>query len=417
MKLPLENILFAALKIVVNQVLPIVILPYLMTRLGDHLFGLMIIAQTMSLFGVATVEYGFNLTGVRQVALVRGDRLALGRLYRDINLIKLLFCAICAVLLAVGVVIAVPDPEITLALGVGFLTVLGAALQPNWFFMGLERFKVITFTQVVGRAMCLLLIFRWVTGPGDYLAALLLFFLPTLVSGVIQILVAGRYFAGTDLSMHRFNAETLRAAVRDGFDIYVSQMAATLFASVNTLVVGWLVGAAESGRYAFAEKIMRGMAVLSTPVTETIFPRVVAGLSTDLEPTLCLLRRLLFAGVAVYLAAAVVMGVGFGTVAHAFGLAHTAQIGDLFQVMAIVPALIYANNLCGTQVALGLGHARAFRDVVMGSGVLLMAWSLLLVWQLGAQGAAWALLLGELGICLGMASLSVRVIGRFWIWR
>lgn len=417
MKLPLENILFAALKIVVNQVLPIVILPYLMKRLGDHLFGLMMIAQTISLFGVATVEYGFNLTGVRQVALVRGDRPALGRLYRDINLIKLVFCAACAVLLAVGVAVAAPDPEVTLALAVGFLTVLGAALQPNWFFMGVERFKVITFTQVSGRAACLLLVFVLVTGPGDYLAALLLFFLPTLVSGVIQILVAQRHFAGADLGRHRFEAATLRAAVRDGFDVYVSQMAATLFASVNTLVVGWLAGAAESGRYAFAEKIMRGVAVLSTPVTEAIFPRVVAGLSTDPEPTLRTLRRLLFAGLAVYLGAAGGLGVGFDAVVHALGLTRAAQIGDLFQVMAVVPALIYANNLCGTQVVLGLGHARAFRNVVMGSGVLLVGWSLLLVWRWGAPGAAWALLLGELGICLGMVALSVKVIGRFWIWR
>ncbi|MEY2874739.1 MAG: hypothetical protein RLZZ373_2110, partial [Pseudomonadota bacterium] len=88
MKLPLENILFSALKIVVNQILPIIILPYLMKRLGDHQFGLMMIAQTVSLFGVATVEYGFNLTGVRRVVMIGSNRLQLLHLFRDINLVK-----------------------------------------------------------------------------------------------------------------------------------------------------------------------------------------------------------------------------------------------------------------------------------------------------------------------------------------
>ncbi len=417
MNLPVENIIFSALKIGFNQILPIVILPYLMARLGDYLFGLIMIAQTVATFCVVTVEYGFNFTGVRQVALIKGDKRALVHLYRDINLVKLLFCAVCALLMAVVVAAVKPDPEITLALVISFMTVLGAALQPSWFFMGLERFKVITFAQVAGRASCLMLLFVVVIEPSDYIAALLLFFLPNLVSGVIQLFVANHYFSGADVSKHHFNVDSLVSAVRDGFDVYVSQMAATLFASVNTLVVGWFSGAAESGRYAFAEKIMRGVAGLSMPVTEAIFPRVVASLSTDFESTLSTLRRLLFAGVAIYLVAAVVLGVGFDEVVHLLGISRAAQIGDLFQVMAVVPALIYVNNLCGTQVVLGLGHARAFRNVVAGSGVLLVGWSLLLVSQWGASGAAWALLLGELGICLGMVVLSTKVIGRFWILR
>lgn len=419
MKIPIKNIFFSALKISINQVLPIVVLPYLMGRLGDYLFGVIMIAQTVAMFGVVTVEYGFNFTGVRQVALLKNDKRALGHLYRDINLVKLLFCAFCAMLVAAYIVFVKPDPEISLALVMSFITVLGAALQPSWFFMGLERFKVIAFAQVAGRAVCLMLLFVLVIEPSDYFVALLLFFLPALVSGAVQIFLANRYFFDIDINKHSFDVKSLVKVVCDGFDIYVSQIAATLFASVNTLVVGWFAGAAESGRYAFAEKIMRGVAVLSMPVTEAIFPRVVAGLRADAQSTLSTLRRLLFAGVAAYLAVAVVLSMSFDALIQMLGISRAAQgqIGDLFQVIAVVPALIYVNNLCGTQVVLGLGHARVFRNVVAGSGVLLVGWSLLLVSQWGALGAAWALLLGELGICLGMVVLSTKVIGRFWILR
>jgi len=375
------------------------------------------IAQTVAMFGVATVEYGFNFTGVRQVSLIKNDKQALGYLYRDINLVRLLFCAVCALLMAGGIAVAEPQPEITLAFAISFMTVLGAAMQPSWFFMGLERFKVIAFAQIASRAVCLVLLFFLVIDSSDYVSALVLFFLPAVVSGVVQIFFANRYFFDIDISGHGFNVRALINVVRDGFDVYVSQIAATLFASVNTLVVGWFAGAAESGRYAFAEKIMRGLAVLSGPVTEAIFPRVVAGLRTDAEATLSTLRCLLFAGVAVYLAVAAVLNVGFDAAIHMLGISRAAQIGDLFQVMAVVPALIYVNNLCGTQIALGLGYARDFRNVVTGSGLLLIGWSLSLVSQWGASGAAWALLLGEFGICLGMVILSTKVIGRFWFLR
>lgn len=417
MKLPLENILFAGLKIVINQVLPIVILPYLMKRLDAHLFGLMMIAQTVSLFGVATVEYGFNLTGVRQVALAGGDRLVLQGLYRDINLLKLIFCLGCALVLAVFCLVAAPPADLVLALACGFLTVLGAAVQPNWFFMGLEKFKDITFSQVISRAVCLLAIFVLVNRPQDYVLALVLFFLPTLLSGLIQRVLAGRFLAGVGSPMHRIGPGDLSRLAREGVDVYLSQLAATLFASVNTLVLGIFIGAAESGRYAFAEKIMRGVAVLSTPVTEAIFPRVVAGFDTHLETALVFLRRILLVGAVAYLVVAILSTLGFDTVVKLLALQRAADIRDVFAIIAIVPGLIFINNICGTQIVLGLGHARLFRNVILVSGFIAVLWSLVLVQILQVTGAAWALLLGEIGICAGMMWASFKVVGRAWLWR
>lgn len=417
MKLPLENILFSALKIVVNQILPIIILPYLMKRLGDHQFGLMMIAQTVSLFGVTTVEYGFNLTGVRRVVMVGSDRLQLLHLFRDINLVKLLFCAACVLLFCLFSLVSSAPADLVLAMACSFLTVLGAALQPNWFFMGLERFKVISLSQVAARAVCLLSLFFVVAGPQDYLPALVLFFLPTLLSAGIQLGFCRQFFSGVDTVTYRFRLENLVRCAVDGVDIYMGQMAATLFASVNTLVLGLVSGPADSGRYAFAEKIMRGLAVLSTPITEAIFPRVVAGLESNLPVALRFLRRILAWGAVAYAMGAVAAYFFFDAAMTLLALQRGSDIKQIFAVIAIVPALIFVNNICGTQVVLGLGHARLYRNVVLVSGLALVVWSAALVMAWGVQGAAWALLLGEIGICAGMVWASLKVVRYPWIWR
>jgi O-antigen/teichoic acid export membrane protein len=98
-------------------------------------------------------------------------------------------------------------------------------------------------------------------------------------------------------------------------------------------------------------------------------------------------------------------------------LQRGSDIKQIFAVIAIVPALIFVNNICGTQVVLGLGHARLFRNVVLVSGLALVAWSVALVMAWGVQGAAWALLLGEIGICAGMVWASLKVVRYPWIWR
>lgn len=417
MQLPLGNILFSALKIIVNQVLPIVILPYLLKKLGDFNFGLLMIAQTIALFGVTTVEYGFNLTGVRSVALVRQDPNRLLELYRDVNLVKLLFCLLCAVVLWFAQWLFSLDTDLCLAITAGFLMVLGSALQPNWFFMGMEWFRQISLVQIFSRATCLLLIFFLVQGEGDFLSALALFFAPTLLSGVLLLVAAQRHFSRFAAMSYRVDRPRLSRLVRDGVDVYLSQMAASLFSSTNTLVLGVLSGPVDSGRYALAEKLMRGVAVLSTPVTEALFPRVVAGLQADLHTGLAFLRRVVLVGGLVFSVVAVLSYVFFDFATERIGLSGGGQIKALFAVMAIVPGLIFLNNICGTQIVLGLGHARLFRNVVMVSGLSLVGCSWLFSWLWGAPGAAVALLTGEVVICVGMAWASVRVVGWNWFVR
>ena len=417
MQLPLGNILFSALKIIVNQVLPIVILPYLLKKLGDFNFGLLMIAQTIALFGVTTVEYGFNLTGVRSVALVRQDPARLLELYRDVNLVKLLFCLLCAVIFWLAQQFFPMDIDLCLAVAAGFLMVLGAALQPNWFFMGMEWFRQISLVQIFSRATCLLLIFFLVQSEDDFLSALALFFAPTLLSGALLLVAAQRHFSRGAAATYRVDQPRLSRLVRDGADVYLSQMAASLFSSTNTLVLGILSGPVDSGRYALAEKLMRGVAVLSTPVTEALFPRVVAGLKADLHTGLAFLRRVVLAGGLAFVLVAVLSCVFFDFATERIGLSGGGHIKELFAVMAIVPGLIFLNNICGTQIVLGLGHARLFRNVVMVSGLSLVGCSWLFSWLWGAPGAAVALLTGEVVICVGMAWASVRVVGWNWFVR
>src|SRR5690554_6037335 len=50
-----------------------------------------------------------------------------------------------------------------------FLTVIGQALFPVWFFQGLEEMRYITIINVVSKLLSVILIFIFVTSQGDYL--------------------------------------------------------------------------------------------------------------------------------------------------------------------------------------------------------------------------------------------------------
>jgi PST family polysaccharide transporter len=49
----------------VDQLLPLMVLPYLARTLGPANWGVFAIAQAFAIYGIVTVEYGFNFSGTR----------------------------------------------------------------------------------------------------------------------------------------------------------------------------------------------------------------------------------------------------------------------------------------------------------------------------------------------------------------
>ena len=56
-----------------NQLLPLIVIPYLARVLGPSGWGLVAFAQAFAMYGIITVEYGFEFSGTRAVARDRGQ--------------------------------------------------------------------------------------------------------------------------------------------------------------------------------------------------------------------------------------------------------------------------------------------------------------------------------------------------------
>ena len=64
----------------IDFILPLVLWPFLIKALGIETFGILSFVLAVSLYFGAFMQYGFNITAVRDVARVRGDRFKLSRI-------------------------------------------------------------------------------------------------------------------------------------------------------------------------------------------------------------------------------------------------------------------------------------------------------------------------------------------------
>ena len=88
----------------INQLLPIIVMPYLMVKLGAEGYGYVGFSLSVVQYLIIIVDFGFNLSATKRIAVVAGDRTALSRVFWNVVAAKLLLMLLTTLALFVLVV-------------------------------------------------------------------------------------------------------------------------------------------------------------------------------------------------------------------------------------------------------------------------------------------------------------------------
>ena len=390
-----------------NYVLPILVLPYLIRVLGVGNYGLIAIAQAFAQYFTIFTDYGFNLSATRRIAVAGGTQTdAVRRTFWGVLLIKgVLLLAGFALLL--GITAAVPSmASMRPAYLVAYLAVLGNVLFPVWYFQGVEKMKAISIITGLSRIVTVGSIFFLVHGPADTLRALALQASAPLLAGTLGFFVAAR--ANWQDAALPQRAE-LALLLREGWHLFVSTAAVTLYTNTNVFLVGMLGGAAQAGYFSAAEKIIRAAQGLLIPITQVLFPHVNGLVRQSREMAVRFIRKSLlsialptFAGSLVILLAAPLLA------RLAFGFANSSTNSTL-RWIAFIPFLVAVSNILGIQTMVVFGYEKAFSRILTAAGVFNVTLAWFLVRWKGAPGAGAAVLATEALITLAMLLFLQRV--------
>lgn len=412
---PFRNAALSGVRLLANQIIPLLALPFTLAMVGSEAFGMIVFTQAIAWYFVVLVEYGFNLTAVRAVAVGREDAHEVRRLLYDVLGSKLLL--LCVSLIAVVAISAaffgVSSGNTTFLL-IAMVLALGAALQPVWLFQGLQEFGLISVVQVSSRLACFGGVFIFVRNPGDAYLAQFLMALPYCVNAVVLLPVAIRRFGGPPRRRVKEWAAACVATLRDGFDVFVGQLSTTLFSSTTTVLSGAVLGVTFAGYYGIAERLIRGVAMLTTPISEALYPRLAgvlaSGSKSERRDAFALITKVLgVVGSALALAGAAIIATSdsIASVVSSEG-DGMREIATTLSWLAFIPLLIFINNIFGVQLLLGLGKKRLYRNAVLFSGLLIPALGMALPNILGFAGFPIALLVGELVLAFLTYWFAVR---------
>lgn len=386
-----------------NYLVPLFTFPYLARVLGPESYGLLGFCIVFVGYSTIVIDWGFNVTGTKAVALAGDDRTEVGRIVSEIVCARLSLCviSICATFFVVSLHAGLREnvEVITLA----FLFPIGSAISLNWCLQGMRRFGIFAAAAIAARITSVPLLLLFVKSKEDIDIAALIQTIPGVIGALISIYLVLVAFK-IPLSRPRFTSIAHRLA--DSFWIFVGNLNHGVYTGSATLALGLVSNPLQLGIFAASDRIRTVAQGVIAPVSQALFPTA-SQLSKE-TPALAsrmMWRTLLLQGVAtsavsvsLYLFADVIVGILVGS-----AFTEAAQI---LRIISVMPTIVGINNVLSVQGLLAKGKNGAYARATAGTAVFNVPATVFCAQNFGARGVAISVVVTELLLC-GLLTFSV----------
>ena len=396
-----------------NHGLPIAVIAIVSLVFDSEEVGWIALAMSIMQLLSIVVDYGFNIEGSRQVALLADDRKSLVPLVAAIIVARMIVFLAVAVLLLLFCTFIANDTERYIYL-TSLFGVFGMALMPFWLFQGLGRCLDVAVIYVFFRAATLGLLMLI---PLEELGSFFVVLLVGLSNVFAALFVLARVVKMGLLRgfLRQLSGVSAIVQIRKNWVLFSGILAANSYTAANVIMVGVLLSPVAAGVYFAAERLARATLLLFSPINQAIFPVAVRLRQVSVERMLRLNRMSL----GVMTVVGFVVSFFMCTFSHELSVliypGQSSEVSTVLKVLAWMPFLVAVSGVLGLQVMIGMGMESAFSRIMYVAGFVNVFLFSFLASVEGVIGAAYANILIEILIVILM-SIALYRAGLNPIW-
>lgn len=263
-----SNIIALALLQLVNYAGPFLILIYLTKVLDIEFYSFVALSTSTIQIAVTVLDFGFGLYAVKVISKNREDKEIVGLTIGSIFIIKLILFFLISIAFLVFIFFMNSIEHHRLIFFFSLLPVLGQAFQCDWFFLGVEKMKYITFISVSSRLISIVAIFLLIKGNEDY-------YLVPLSTGIAQIVAAGLFIFNIyqlGFYVSKPNIEEIRKTYNNSLPFFGSRVLVIAYTSAGIILMGAYSSQVLVSIYSVSEQIYKAFQTVFLPVTQAIYP-------------------------------------------------------------------------------------------------------------------------------------------------
>jgi len=254
----------------INFIFPIITLKYLLVTIGVAYFGKVSFALAFIGYFVLLVDFGFNVSATKAIALGKNSSRAVAHTFYTICFAKLLLMLLSFFIFMICIWQFSPFAGDNFFYTSFFGVIIGLVFFPQWFFQGIEKMGYITIVNALIKISFLLVMVIVIKNKNDYLYLPILYSFSYILPGIYAFWIASKRVGPLIIP----TVKEVLNAISDGFNVFVSVAMSASLSGSAVFILGLLSNESTVGYYAGYDRLARAASMLFYPITLAIYPEV-----------------------------------------------------------------------------------------------------------------------------------------------
>ena len=391
-----KNLGYQTIFQILNTCIPLITSPYLARVLGAEMQGIFSYTQSIVNYFTLFAMLGVENYGTRTIANCGDDREKRSKAFRNIY-----FFQMCCTLLSIGIYVFYLTRICSQNVHIAFLQIfyiLGAFVDINWLFFGMEKFKTTVSRNMIIRISSVILILSTVRKPSDLWIYTIIMAGSTFLSNLILW-----FFALKEIDVKAIRTISKNEVVKHikpNLVLFVPLMAMSVYHIMDKTMLGLLSSYKQVGYYYNADKIINIPIGILIGIGTVMLPRMTAlnsnGLINEAKNLFLLSIELIVAVSSAMACGIFAISVEFTPFFFGSGYDECIRVIMMLSPILVIKGLSLVARM---QYLIPNQKEKIFiESVFWGAGINLIV-NLLLILRLGALGAAIGTMVAELASC------------------
>lgn len=391
---------FLSLSIVqgINFLIPLVVTPYVISKVGVDGIGVIAIAQTVMIYLSTITDYGFNISATKEIAINKNDRLKTSKIFFTVMACKLLISVFLFVLLLLLTLFIPVFQQHFILYMLGFAFVIGQALSVNWFFLGIEKMQYITIGSLFSRLIFVILLFVFIQKKDDDIFFLFFLGAGNIIAAFLSVFVA---ISLLKLKYFRPQWSDIVDELKKGWQVTVSVLSLNTYLFTGIFILRFFTNDLMVGYYSIAVRIFFAARQVLAVFSEAVYPHICQVVLNGKEAGKAFFKQVYLPFLLATFLGCILLFIFSPQVVYIFIKGETALPVLLLRMLSFVPVIVCI-HIPAYQLLLVFDKKKSYLRIFSFATIINIATNIFLANEWAATGTVLSIILTELFITIGL---------------
>lgn len=262
-----KNFIYNIAYQILVMILPLVTTPYISRILGTDGIGIYSYTYSIVYYFILFAMLGINNYGNRQIAKVRDDKQKLEKTFTSIYAMQIITSIIMIFLYIIYLKFFVTDNKDIAIIQVIYL--IATMFDINWFFFGLEKFKLTVTRNTIIKIITIICIFIFVKQREHVYLYTIIMSVGTLISQLLLWPFVKKY-----TRFVKIKAKDIIQHLKPCALLFIPTVAVSLYKVMDKVMLGNMTDMDQVGLYENAEKTVNILTAVITALGTVMLPKM-----------------------------------------------------------------------------------------------------------------------------------------------